>query len=146
MKTVTVYHNVQQTIPKEEITRELNWYDPIKREMQIFNGGQLSFKYMEDEYLLKMGDEERIRRGIKTTFRLLPVVEVLKVRNYSNPQTSSDRDKIMDFYNDYSNYNLTEVSIDGFARDSITFALPDKEIDDFTYQLDRNNFSRYIVD
>jgi hypothetical protein len=146
MKSVTVYCDIRDVVPKENITRELNWYDPIKREMQFFEGGQLTFKYMEDEYLIKMGAQERKRRGITTTYRMLPVVEELEIRNYKNTYATSNMEQIVEFFNDYANYNVTEVMIDSYTNNSVTFNIPDKEVDDFTYQLERNRFARYRVD
>ena len=82
MSEITVLFDIKEESSKEKINEELNWYDIIKQKMLVFHGGKLAFRYKEDDYLIKMGEEERHRRGIKSTFRMLPEVEELIVDNH----------------------------------------------------------------
>lgn len=144
MPEVIVLYKVETGPVRENIDRELNWYDPIKQEMQIFNGGILDFKYKEDDYLISMGVEERQRRGISTTYRMLPHVKDLKVVNYNNVKTTVNKVEVKKWFDDYVNYNITNASMIGFSRGGITFDVPKKEIDDFLYQAERNGFKTII--
>jgi len=130
MKTVSIiFRNKNKPILKK-VKRQLNWYDPIKREMQVFEGGQLSFKYREDDYLKE--------RGEKNTFRLLPEVIDLEEKGFDSV---SNKDDIIKWFNTYSNYNDSEAEISIENNDGIVFVVPDEEVDDFYYQLERNGFS-----
>ena len=63
MAEVIVLFKVENKPVKEKVKKELNWYDIIKKEMQVFYGGKLGFEYKEDEYLISLGEEERKRIG-----------------------------------------------------------------------------------
>ena len=130
MKTVSItFRNKNKPILKK-VKRTLNWYDPIKREMQVFEGGQLSFEYREDDYLKERGD--------KNIFRILPKVIDLEEKGFDSV---SNKDDIIKWFNTYSNYNDSgaEISIENI--DGIVFVVPDEEAEDFYYQLERNGFS-----
>jgi len=137
MKDITVLFKNSDKVVRENFERELFWYDPIKQEMQVFNGGELAFEYREDEYLLKMGEAERNKRGINSTSRLLPKVKDLQL--YVHKEQSNEK-AIRKWYMDYLNYNNTKVAIESFSNKDIVFSVPDEEVDDFTYQLERNSF------
>ena len=79
MKQVTVIYRKRTEPSKTLVSNNLQWYDPIKQEMFYFDGGQLEFEYREDEYLIKMGASERQKRGIRSTFRLLPKITDLQI-------------------------------------------------------------------
>jgi hypothetical protein len=141
MKTIQINYSVKSVPFKDKVENSLQWYDTIKQEMFHFKGGKLQFKYTEDEYLVEMGEEERKRRGIKTTYRLLPEVENLYKTNYKNV---SKKDEIDKWFNSYLNYNSSNVSISNKTNKAVFFDVPDEEVDDFVYQADRNRFS-YII-
>jgi hypothetical protein len=144
-KTVTILYTVKEEPIKEKTKKELNWYDPIKQEMQYFKGGKLVFEYKEDDYLIKMDKEERDKKKITNTFRLLPRIEDLEVYNYNNIRKSTNQIEIEKWFKNYLNYNNSEITVESDDRDGIEFKVPDEEIDDFIYQAERNNL-RYTND
>ena len=83
MKEITVLFKISETPVEEKINRELCWYDTVKKEMIILSGGKLDFEYKKDDYLVKMGNEEKQRRGITSVYRLLPKASDVVVKNYN---------------------------------------------------------------
>ena len=138
MAEITVIYKIKEESSKEKINQELKWYDIIKKEMQYFQGGKLGFKYQEDEYLIKMGKEERQRRGIKTTFRVLPEVEDLEVNNYFNMVKTTNQKNIEKWFNNYNNYS--EATIEETNKTDIVFEVPNSEKEDFCEELERQGF------
>lgn len=140
MATITVMYNIKSEPFKEKIKRELRWYDNIKQEMQIFKGGKLGFEYKEDKFLVAMGEQERKRRGITSIYRMLPKVEEFEFINYGKMKTTTNENKIRKWFDDYLNYNISNVVVISSDRDSIDFDVPEKEEDDFLYDCERNGF------
>ncbi len=138
MPEVTVLYQSTTKPVRENIERELQWYDHIRGELLTFRGGKLDFEYKEDEYLVAMGQEERSLRGIATTFRMVPKVGDLKVVNYNKTETTNNEKVVKKWFDDYVNYNITEASIVWSNRNSITVDVSDGEMDDFLYQAERN--------
>ena len=106
-----------------------------------FKGGSLSFEYKEDPYLVSLGKEERVRNGINFTWRMIPRATDLMVKDIKN---ISNKDEIKKCFKDYVNYNDSEASIEDINDDNIIFNVPDNEIDDFTFELDRKRFN-YVI-
>lgn len=140
MSAITVLYNIKSGPVKENLKRELNWYDTIKQEMQVFEGGKLGFEYKEDEYLVAMGEEGRKRRGITTTFRMLPKVEELKVVNYNNIKTTDNEKEVRKWFDNYTNYNDSDAIVISSDGNGIEFDVPNKETDDFLYDCERHGF------
>ncbi len=141
MPEITILFNIKEEPIKENIERELRWFDNIKQELRIFHGGKLSFEYKEDEYLVKMGGIERKRRGINSTYRLLPKIENLLVINYNKINKISNKKEIEKWFNTYLNYNNSEISVISSNNIGIEFNVPRNEIDDFISDCERNNFN-----
>lgn len=134
---IVIYRN--RTEPSKTLVKNiLQWYDPIKKEIQNFEGGQLEFEYKEDEYLVTMGASERNQRGIRSTFRLLPKISDLEIKSTRGVLD----DKIfLKFFDGYLNYNNSDVTIDiGNSKRAVCF-VPDEEVEDFSYQLNRQGFN-----
>lgn len=140
MATVIVYCDVKETFEKDSVERDLFWHDPIKHELIEFRGGQLEFEYVEDPYLVKMGAEARSRLGINSTYRLLPKVSELKVVNYNKVKINTNKNEVSKFFSDYEKYGDTEIVMDRNDDYVFIFSVPEREVDDFTYQLERNGF------
>jgi hypothetical protein len=141
MKTVQINYSIKKVPSKDKVENNLQWYDIVKQEMCHFKGGQLQFKYMEDNYLVKMEEEERIKKGIKNNYRLLPVVVDLYTTSYKDV---SKKDEINKWFNSYLNYNNSNISMSNKTNKAVFFDVPDDEIDDFTYQVHRKRFG-YVV-
>ena len=108
--------------------------------MQVLIGGKLTFIYEEDDYLIKMGEVERKRRGISSTYRMLPKAEKVEVENYNITNRTTNQKEIEKWFSSYLNYNNSNISIESKEYIAIEFNVPEKEIDDFTYQAERNGF------
>jgi len=140
MPVITVIHRVNEEPVREKMERELHWYDTIKKEIQIFHGGKLTFVYKKDDYLVKMGESERNKRGIRSTFRLLPKVEDLEVVNYKKVKADSNQGAVDKWFDSYSNYNSSEAVMEVGDEYGTEFNVPEKEMEDFCDQLDRQGF------
>ena len=138
MPEVKVLFNIKEEPSKESVHEELNWYDTIRQEMLVFYGGKLTFKYKEDDYLVKMGQAERQRRGIRSTYRMLPEVEELVVNNHFKMKKMTNKKEIEKWF--YSSVYASEVFVDGITDDSVTFDVPEEQINDFSDDLDRQGF------
>jgi len=115
----------------------LNWYDPIKKKMQYFEGDYLEFKYVEDEYLVAMDTSDRFKKGIKSTYRMLPVVAHIEKK--SNEESEDKRFK--KFFDNYLNYNESNIVVNLGNKSGAVCMVPDDEFEDFSYQLERQGFN-----
>lgn len=125
----------------QDIKKEIFWYDFIKKEMTKFKGTNLRFKYQEDPFLVKMEEQERLKRGIKTIYRYLPEIENKQTYNIKE---KIEKNKIENFFTTYLNYNNSNITVNYTDENSMFFNVPEKEVDDFSYQLERNNFNYNI--
>ena len=138
MKQIRVMYRKRRHPSKTSIKNSLQWYDPIRKELLFFEGGQLEFEYKEDTYLTAMSEEERARKGIKSTFRLLPKVSDLKINSYSDVL---DNKLFINFFDNYLNYNTSQINVD-ISNDKFAVCfVPDEEYEDFSYQLERQGFN-----
>jgi hypothetical protein len=126
---IFVYYTSKNKTIEKNINRELIWYDPIKKEIQVFYGGQLSFKYKNDNYLKE--------KGYKNTFRLLPEVENIKIKEI---EKVLNKEEIIKWFKNYQNYNNTDIFISDINNKYIEFNVPNNEKDDFIDDLHRKRF------
>lgn len=141
MKQIIVTYRNRTSPSKSLVKNSLQWYDPIKKEIQRFEGGQLEFEYKEDGYLVAMGATERTSRGICSTFRLLPKVSDLSV---ISTRGILDDNLFIKFFDDYLNYNTSSVAINISDKKMSICDVPDEEVEDFSYQLNRQGFNYEI--
>jgi len=141
MKQITIIYRDRNEPSKTLSKNNLQWYDPLKKEMQYFEGGQLEFKYTEDEYLVTMGAEERSRQGIHNTFRILPTVTDLEVRTVIKV---IDNKIFKKFFDNYLNYNTSNIIVNLGQKHVAVCLVPDEEVEDFSYQLERQGFNYEI--
>jgi len=141
MKIVTVNYTIKNKFVKVKMKNTIRWYDIVRGEMLEFEGGRLIFEYREDTYLVEMGEEERLKRGIDGTYRLLPKVVDSEMREQKK---ISNKRNVEKWFDNYLSYNNSFAEIDFVGEDNIIFHVPDKEADDFTYQLERNSFNYNI--
>jgi len=128
MKQVFIKIEEKEQREYQKIEKELLWYDNIKKELLSFKGGKLNYKYKKDEYLEKL--------GYKNPYRLLPEIE--EIKEPINKKVNNT-DKINKFILSYNNYN-DEILSSFVEGDSVICEINDKDIDNFTGELDRNNF------
>jgi len=138
MAEITVLFKVTDEPDKEKINEELNWYDTIKQKMLVFHGGKLSFRYREDDYLVKMGAAERQRRGIKSTYRMLPEVEDIVVGNHFKMIRSTNKKEIENWF--YSSSYINDIFVNGKTDEGIIFEVPENDKEDFCDDLEGQGF------
>ncbi len=126
---ITIYFSAKNKNIKEKVENNLQWYDVVLKKMNTFKGGKLEFKYQKDEELEKL--------GYKNPYRTLPQVVELE-RTVSKKITN--KDEVIKWFKDYLNYNNNNIEIISSGSNGIEIDVPEKEVDDFKYQLDRNRF------
>jgi len=141
MKQVIVTYRNRTEPSKKSVNNNLQWYDPIKKELQHFEGGHLQFEYKEDEYLVALGASERLNRGVRSTFRLLPKVSDLEIKCTVK---SLDDKMFGKFFDNYLNYNTSKITVNISKKTSAICEVPNEEVEDFTYQLERQGFQYEI--
>ena len=129
MKNISVSYGLKEISSQISVERDLMWYDNIKKEMQHFKGGQLVFEYKYDNYLEKL--------GYKNTYRTLP--KVIELKEVSKKKMSN-KNEIINWFKSYVNYNDSGVVIEDVHEEGVSFNVPDNEVDDFSFGLDRSNF------
>ena len=144
MPEVTILFKARTEPVRENIQRELLWHDDIRGELLTFHGGELGFEYKEDEYLVAMGEEERRKRGITSTFRMLPVVKDLEVVNYNKTKVIDQKEQVEKWLSRYMAYNDTNISIVADVRAGLVIDVPEEEADDFLYDAERNGIGFVI--
>jgi len=138
MPSVVVLYKSTKTYIREKGEKPLQWYDGVKKEMLSFYGGRLGFEYKEDEYLVAMGQDERLKKGITSTYRMLPKLEDVEIINYNKTKIITNEKVVKKWFDDYVNYNITNASIIDYIDDGIIINISDDEEDDFLYQAERN--------
>ena len=122
MKQILVLNPEKEIITKQAVDRELIWYDHEKKKMLKLNGGKLAFEYGFDDDLQK--------------FRMIPKVEELFV---SKRERAIDKESIDTWFDLYSRYNDTTATISSHADNGIIFDVDEAEIENFVYDLERQN-------
>ena len=126
---LTIYFSAKNKNIKEKVENSLQWYDTILKKMNTFKGGKLEFKYQKDEELEKL--------GYKNLYRTLPKVVELE-RTISKKITN--KEEVIKWFKNYMNYNNSNIEIVSSGDSGIEINVPDNEVDDFKYELDRNRF------
>jgi len=126
---LTIYFSAKNERIKEKVENNLLWYDTILKKMNTYKGGKLEFKYQKDEELEKL--------GYKNPYRTLP--EVVELKEVKTKQTNN-KDEVVKWFKRYVNYNRSNIEIISSGSEGIEIDVPENEIDDFKYQLDRNRF------
>ena len=108
--------------------------------MQYFEGDYLEFQYVEDEYLVAMSASDRFKKGIKSTYRMLPIVVCTEKKN--NKESEDKRFK--KFFDNYLNYNISSIIANLGNKSRAVCMVPDDEVEDFSYQLNRQGFNYEI--
>jgi len=141
MAEITVVFNIKEEASKEKINEELNWYDTVRQKMLVFHGGKLAFKYKKDDYLVKMGEIERQRRGIKSIYRMLPEVDDLIVDNHFKINRSTNKEEIENWF--YASNYINDIFMTIVDKEGMIFEVPDEEIEDFCNDLEGQGFKYY---
>ncbi|NJL70397.1 MAG: hypothetical protein HC888_01705 [Candidatus Competibacteraceae bacterium] len=126
MPNVTIKPTSRLERRLEPLVVDLYWYDSDAGEMLAFSGSHLEYDYVWNAQLQK--------------YRLEPRATVVKVA--SHVQTKGDPQRIKRWWNDYQNYNATNAEVVQLSSglSNTVFDVPDDELDDFTYELERAGF------
>ena len=123
MPYIEVYNSTKKEIKTECFKRDLLWYDARKNKMLKFHCSKLEFTKQYDN---ELGE-----------YRILPKAvdeNINKIRN------TIDKSSVEKWFNTYSNYNNTDAYIFSISENIVTFYVENKELNDFVYDLERNNF------
>ena len=132
-RVVTVLFSTKTKKEFKKVERDLLWYDSMLGKMKTFKGGYLEFEYGRDEDLVEAGHPFPYRMKPKVAAWFEPVEK--KVDN---------KDDIVKWFDNYLNYNNSSVEMVGYVDGGIEFDVPDKEVDDFLYECERNSFRTRI--
>ena len=145
MSRVLIPFTIKQSFQKETVMTDLCWYDNLKGQMINLKCSMLGFEFKEDDYLVEMGENERKRRGIKSTYRMLPKEEYIEIVNYNKPVRATNEEQIDSWYNSYINYNDSESERISSDDNGIEFEVPEHEISDFIYAAEREGLKSILL-
>ena len=128
MPYVEVFNLMVKETKSECFKRDLQWYDVKKHKMLIFNCSKLEFVRTYDDELKE--------------YRILPREVNEECKKIHNIQ---DKTSVEKWFNRYTNYNNTDAYIYSDSVDSMTFYVGKKDIEDFLYDLERNNFRFSVI-
>ena len=128
MPTIIVNIPIIKEELKEKVSRDLFWYDVKMKKMMQFKGGRLEYEYKYDEKL-KMN-------------RMLPKVIDVEVSHYKEVKSNEAIEK---WIKTYTNYNDVDIILESKNEDNYTFTVQKKDLDDFVYGLERNNFNFDLI-
>ena len=137
MKQISVDIDTRNVSTKVKVDNRLQWYDPLKKEMQYFSGGQLEFKYVRDDYLVGMSSDKKTKLRINSDYRMLPEVVDMKIVKYVDTTNES---RLRELHKKFVLINGAGVEILSSDNKNITFSVPDEYNEDFIEQLERNSF------
>jgi hypothetical protein len=122
MPNILVIKEKKNIKKRQKVERELLWYDHLKGKMEKFSGGKLTFEYGYDPEL--------------DVHRLLPKVdEVFETKN----SQETDEESVDNWFKIYANYNETKAFPLATSDEGVVFDVPENEVEDFTYSLERQN-------
>ena len=112
---------------KEKVENSLQWYDTILKKMNTYKGGKLEYKYQKDEELEKLGYDN--------PYRILPEVAELEK---TISKSVSNKEEVIKWFKNYMRNSDIELISSG--SNGIEINVPEKEVNNFKYELDRNRF------
>lgn len=172
MDILVYYNNVED---KKPLTREVFWYDPFWKEMNVYECSKLDYKWTEEEYIKTTeGDFITVEAGIKKFVeymgdhperfeqKLMPEIyaeEYLRQNGYVKKKsrwkatpvtfhsktTVKESKSIYEAYEKYANYNETSLQPVEETDEGIKFTLSEDSLDEVIYFLDNSGF-RYEIE
>jgi len=124
---LTINFSTKNKNIKEKVENNLQWYDTVLKKMNTYKGGKLEYKYQKDEELEKLGYDN--------PYRILPEVAELEK---TISKSVSNKDEVIKWFKSYMRNSDIEIISSG--SNGIEINIPEKEVDDFKYQLDRKRF------
>jgi hypothetical protein len=134
MSIVQVKSLADTDIDAAPIKRDLYWHDSEKKQILKFEGSRLEFEYKLDETLKP------------AKYRLLP--KVVHASSTVTVKNKKSKEELIRWFRDYTNYNSTEAELlqetVNKKNDSISFEVPDEEVEEFCQNLDTNRFKYQV--
>ena len=124
---LTINFSAKNKNIKEKVENSLQWYDTILKKMNTYKGGKLEYKYQKDEELEKLGYDN--------PYRILPEVAELEK---TISKSVSNKEEVIKWFKSYMNNSNIEIISSG--SNGIEINVPEKEVNNFKYELDRNRF------
>lgn len=115
---------------KVNISKDILWYDNLRKKMQKYRGGKMVMRYRVEN------DDEKAENK-DPIIRLLPVIED-DFEIHKN--VDSDKNSIKEWYKIYTRYNNSESEIVNISGKGVIISVPKDEVEDLSYDLDRNGF------
>lgn len=134
-KDILIYFKKINSKDKTNISKDILWYDSLRKKMQKYRGGKMVMRHR-----LENNDEKEVNR--KPVLRLLPVIEDdFEIQKKVNIDSNS----VKDWYKIYTRYNNSESEISSISSDGVIISVPKEEIEDVSYDLDRNGFHYNLI-
>ena len=124
---LTINFSTKNKNIKEKVENNLQWYDTILKKMNTYKGGKLEYKYQKDEELEKLGYDN--------PYRILPEVAELEK---TISKSVSNKEEVIKWFKNYMRNSDIELISSG--SNGIEINVPEKEVNNFKYELDRNRF------
>ena len=124
---LTINFSTKNKNIKEKVENNLQWYDTVLKKMNTYKGGKLEYKYQKDEELEKLGYDN--------PYRILPEVAELEK---TISKSVSNKEEVIKWFKNYMRNSDIELISSG--SNGIEINVPEKEVNNFKYELDRNRF------
>ena len=124
---LTINFSAKNKNIKEKVENSLQWYDTVLKKMNTYKGGKLEYKYQKDEELEKLGYDN--------PYRILPEVAELEK---TISKSVSNKEEVIKWFKNYMRNSDIELISSG--SNGIEINVPEKEVNNFKYELDRNRF------
>lgn len=111
---------------QQKAIRDLLWYDGKNQKMMTFKGTSLQFDFNPKEGRVEP--------------RVVVAEETVSVR-------SRNKQDVLDWFERYEAYNDTDIEIlvNTTTDRSVSFDVPDDEVEDFVSALEHENFEHYTL-
>jgi len=127
------------------IEKEMFWYDGFYARMVSLRGSCLKYEYVDEEYI-ELEDGTKIPKDEATPeqLRTHSVKKAKRIKAFPNKFTvkvdtrRQDLDAVRKWFHTYSSYNETGAERSSSDSNSVVFTVPQKELDDFAYNLERS--------
>lgn len=152
-RTLVSVKYTEQKIIREPVLKNIYWYDSFYKKSHNFMCSRLDYKFVEQMYIEKE-DGNRIPVVHSTQEDLVKYSSNIRKANILTVEPKiyevdvkkeiSNKQKIEKWFRDWENYNHTKVDVVEEDSKEILFSVPNTELDNFIYELDRNNIKYNI--
>jgi len=150
--SVLVYSPTVAVQSSASIEKDLIWYDSFYQRLEKFRASTLKYSYVEEEFIEVNGGkipkkeaskEQLSANKVKKAKRLKAIPETCSIKITSK---KTDKEKVSKWYETYINYNETDSTLYAESSEGKVFIVGERELDNFLYDLDMNNFGYKVLD